>query len=186
MDMAILQGIQATIASPALNILMPCITYLGENGAIWALIGVILLAIPRTRRWGIVLLAALVVDLVCVEALKHLVARPRPFFADPSIQLLIDPPNGSSFPSGHTSASFCAAVVLLFAPIKRPGKVAAFVLAVLIGFSRLYLQVHYPTDVLAGALIGAGVALVAVFCARRWMARLDARTQQARGKHARR
>lgn len=170
MDMAILQGIHATCASPFMDALMPVFTMLGENGFIWLIIAIILLAGKNTRQWGLVMLAALIVDLVCVQVLKTLVARPRPFLADPSIQLLIDPPSGSSFPSGHTSASFCAACVLLFVPVKKVWKVLGMVLAALVAFSRLYLEVHYPTDVLGGLLIGVAVGVAACLIYRRWRA----------------
>ncbi len=171
MDMAILQGIHAACVSPFMDALMPFVTMLGENGFIWLIIAIVLLARRDTRQWGLVMLAALVIDLVCVQVLKMLVARPRPFMADPSIQLLIDPPDGSSFPSGHTSASFCAACVLLFIPIRRVWKVFGMVLAALIAFSRLYLEVHYPTDVLGGLLIGVAVAVACCLIYRRWAAR---------------
>ena len=98
MDMAILQDIHAACVSPFMDALMPFVTMLGENGFIWLIIAIVLLARRDTRQWGLVMLAALVIDLVCVQVLKMLVARPRPFMADPSILLLIDPPDGSSFP----------------------------------------------------------------------------------------
>lgn len=169
--MAILQGIHATCSSPFMDTLMPIVTTMGENGFIWLVIALVLLANKRTRQWGFVMIAALIVDLVCVQVLKSLVARPRPFMADPSIQLLIDPPEGGSFPSGHTSASFCAAVVLLFAPVKKVWKGMGIVLASLIAFSRLYLEVHYPTDVLGGLLIGVAVAVAVCLIYRRWSER---------------
>lgn len=194
MDMAILQGIHATCSSPIMDTLMPVVTMMGENGFIWLVIAIVLLINRRTRQWGFVMIAALIVDLVCVQVLKSLVARPRPFMADPSIQLLIDPPDGGSFPSGHTSASFCAAVVLMFAPVKKVWKVLGIVLASLIAFSRLYLEVHYPTDVLGGLLIGVAVAVVVCLVYRHWSARhaglpgkgmLSGGRKASRGKHAR-
>ena len=102
-----------------------------------------------------VVLAALVLDMVlCNGILKPLVGRARPFTANPSIQLLVSKPADYSFPSGHTAAAFAAVSALFFAGEKKIWK-GALVLAVLIAFSRLYLYVHYPTDVLAGVLVGS-------------------------------
>ena len=85
--------------------------------------------------------------------LKPLVARPRPFTSDPARILLIPRPEDYSFPSGHTAVSFAAASAALFMKKRKTG-VAFGAVACLIAFSRLYLYVHYPTDVLAGAVIG--------------------------------
>ena len=109
-----------------------------------------------------VVLAALVLDMVlCNGILKPLVGRARPFTANPSIQLLVSKPADYSFPSGHTAAAFAAVSALFFAGEKKIWK-GALVLAVLIAFSRLYLYVHYPTDVLGGAVVGAFAAWGAV------------------------
>lgn len=98
--------------------------------------------------------------LLCNVTLKPLVARLRPFeIADTMRQLLIDPPSDFSFPSGHTTSSFAAATAL--AAARARGGLAAMILAAVIAFSRLYLYVHYPTDVIAGALIGAFSGLAA-------------------------
>ena len=84
--------------------------------------------------------------------LKNCIARTRPFLWDPTISLLIEKPSDYSFPSGHTLASFeCAVAIFRY---HRKWGIAALVFAVLIAFSRLYLQVHYPTDVLGGAMLG--------------------------------
>lgn len=91
--------------------------------------------------------------IVCNGLLKNLVARTRPCDVNTAIQLLISHPTDYSFPSGHTAASFTAVAALYFSGDKKIWK-AAIVLGTLIAFSRMYLYVHYPTDILGGALIG--------------------------------
>ena len=100
--------------------------------------------------------AALCIDvIVCNGILKNLFARTRPFDVNEAVQLLITAPKDFSFPSGHTAASFAAVAALYFAGEKKLWKVS-LVLAVLLAFSRMYLYVHYPTDILGGVLVGLG------------------------------
>ena len=133
---------------------MCLITGVGNAGIIWIVLTCVLLLIPKTRKYGMVVLAALALDMVlCNGILKPLVGRARPFTANLSIQLLVSKPADYSFPSGHTAAAFAVVSALFFAGEKKIWK-GALVLAVLIAFSRLYLYVHYPTDVLAGVLVG--------------------------------
>lgn len=168
MDFAILYGIQNTIGNPVLDVIMAFVTTCGDHGLIWIIAGILLLIFPKTRRWGITLLVTLGITwLICEFGIKELIARPRPFVLDPSHTLLIAPPSGFSFPSGHTLASFLAATVITRAPIARGWKIAAWVMAALIAFSRLYLFVHFPTDVLAGAIIGVIAALIGVYISNR-------------------
>ncbi len=143
------------LRTPAGDVLMPMITKLGDGGIIWILLTVLLLMIPRTRRAGAVLAAALCVDaIICNGLLKNLVARIRPFDVNSSVRLLIAPPKDFSFPSGHTAAAFTSVTALYLADEKALWK-AALLLSILIAFSRLYLYVHYPTDILGGIVIGA-------------------------------
>lgn len=163
MDFAILYGIQDTIACPFLDALMPIITTFGTHGYLWIAVSIILLIPRKTRRWGLTLLLTLGITwLIFGLGVKELVARPRPFMQDPSFQLIISPPSGYSMPSGHTLTAFIAATVLTCAPIARGWKAAGWVMAVLIAFSRLYLFVHFPTDVLVGAIIGVMAGIVGV------------------------
>lgn len=163
MDFAILQGIQDTIAHPVLDALFSTITHLGQAGIFWILVGLVLLCIRKYRFWGIVLLVALAaVGILNEVLLKWLVARPRPFIIDTTIELLVPPPSGYSFPSGHTGTAFAAATVLGFSPLARGWKIGAWILALLLAFSRMYLQVHFPTDVLAGAILGVIYGVVCV------------------------
>ena len=163
MDGAILQGIQETLRTPLLDAVLPYFTHLGQVGALWLIVGFALVISKKYRSWGIALLAAVAaVGLFNEVILKAIVARPRPFVDDPTIALLVSPPSGFSFPSGHAGTSFAAATVIAFMPIKKGWKALAWVVAVLLAFSRLYLQVHYPTDVLAGAVFGLVYGFIAV------------------------
>lgn len=152
-EFRILDGIQS-IRTPFGDVVMPLISSLGNAGMIWVLLAVVLLLIPRTRRSGAILLAALCLDvLLCNVLLKHIFARIRPCDVNTAVQLLIPRPHDFSFPSGHTAASFAAASALYFAGEKRLWGPAA-ILAGLIAFSRMYLYVHYPTDILGGMIVG--------------------------------
>ncbi|MGI6033257.1 MAG: phosphatase PAP2 family protein [Coriobacteriales bacterium] len=172
-DLAILVWIRSTIANPVLDQVVPFITYLGTYGTIWVIAGVVMLCNKKTRRSGLFMLVTILIAWIFGEhIIKPLCMRPRPYVDNPWLLPLIVPePGGYSFPSGHALISICAATILLFAPIKKPWKVLAWVLAVAIALSRLYLCVHYPTDVLFGALIGAAFGVAGGMLYRRW--RLD-------------
>ena len=121
---------------------------------VWYILIIGLLLNKPTRKLGVILAVAMILQyLINAGILKYLFARVRPCNVDTTVELLIKRPKGFSFPSGHSAAAFCAVGVLYGAKIKRllwP----SFILACLIAFSRLYLYVHFPTDVLAGALCG--------------------------------
>ena len=171
LDWTILHGIQRVLTCPLLDWLMPKITLLGNSGAIWILIACGLLCTKKYRKYGVLLLAGLAAGvLVGNVALKHLIARPRPCWLDPSVPLLIAAPTDYSFPSGHTLISVISATILTAAD-RRFGR-AAIPLAALIAFSRLYLYVHFPSDVLGGALLGTGIGLLTLLCARQMEHRL--------------
>lgn len=153
LDFSILDFIQLHLRSGFGDVVMPFITHLGDSGAVWIVLDLCLLAVPKTRRAGAALAAGLVLEVVCCNLLlKPFVARVRPCDINTAVQLLVPRPTDFSFPSGHTGASF-AAVSALYCSRSKLWP-AALALAVLIAFSRLYLYVHYPTDVLAGALLG--------------------------------
>lgn len=151
----ILDALQ-NIHTPVLTSVMKVITSLGNGGMIWIILAVILLLLPKTRKTGMVVAAALILDLIlCNGLLKNLVARTRPYDIQTTVKILIAKPSDYSFPSGHTAASFAAAMGLYFAKDRdRKLWIPALILSVLIAFSRLYFYVHYPTDVLGGALLG--------------------------------
>ena len=163
-DLPILDWIAVNLWCPFLNAVMPVITLLGDAGIFWIAIAVVLLFFPKTRKVGLGMGAALILGLlVCNVTLKPLVARIRPYdyqmeHFGVTIKLLIEAQHDFSFPSGHTIASFEAATVLLIHS-KKAG-IPAMVLACLIAFSRLYLYVHYPTDVIASVILGIGFGIL--------------------------
>ena len=149
----VLDQIQQYLANDFLNLLIPRVSSLGDAGLIWIVLSVLLLLFPKTRKAGLASGIALLFMLVTGNMiLKPLVARLRPFAVNTAVELLIPPPTDFSFPSGHTYASFASASAI-FRNSRRIG-IPALILAFLIAFSRLYLYVHYPTDVLFGILLG--------------------------------
>lgn len=154
-DGGILLFLQEFIRNPVLNPVMVWITTLGDKGMIWIAATIVLLIPKKTRKIGMMSALALIGSLIINnEIIKNLVRRPRPFYTFTELTTVIPRPSQFSFPSGHTSASFAAATVF-FRNLPKKAGVPAIVLASLIGFSRLYLGVHYPTDVLGGALLGS-------------------------------
>ena len=170
-DLPILEWIQAHLQCGVLDFLMPIITLFGEGGIFWIAWAVVLLFIPKYRKVGWSMGVALILGvLVCNVTLKPLIARPRPYDFQfkqfgKEIQLLIAAQHDFSFPSGHTIASFEASTVLLIHD-KRMG-IPAVILAVLVTFSRLYLYVHYPTDVIFSFFAGIGFAFLGTFIVRK-------------------
>ena len=152
MELKILDWIQA-LHNPVTDVLFVWITRLGNVGMIWILLAAVLLLRRKTRKTGDILAAALVVDvLLCNGLLKHLFHRVRPCDVNTAVSLLVSRPTDYSFPSGHTLSSAIGATILT--KTDRRFGYAAIPLAALIAFSRLYLYVHWPSDVLAGALLG--------------------------------
>ena len=160
-EIKILHSLHDILQCDFLDFLMPLVTALGNYGIFWILLAVILLPFKRTRKIGLTMGIALILGLIVGNlTLKPLTARIRPYDFDPSIRLLIPPEHEFSFPSGHTLASFEGAAVIYI--YHRKFGCAALILAVLIAFSRLYLMVHYPIDVIAGGILGSIFALIAV------------------------
>ena len=160
-DFRILDWIREALRTSFLDWLMPKITLFGEMGIFWILVAAVCLLIPRCRRCGITLSAGLFGSLlICNLLLKNLVARPRPFWIREGMELLVKAPADYSFPSGHTMVSVIAAVIL-FRYDKRAG-IPALILAAAVAFSRLYLYVHFPSDVLAGAILGILTAFAVI------------------------
>lgn len=152
LEFTLLYALQA-IHTPWLDQLMRLITSLGDKGGIWVASGVIFLLFKRTRRMGMAVLLALLAGLLVGNLfLKPVVARARPCWLNPEVALLIKVPRDYSFPSGHSMAAFAAAVSMYYN--NRSWGRAALILAFLMAFSRLYLFVHFPSDVLCGSLLG--------------------------------
>jgi undecaprenyl-diphosphatase len=167
-DSSALLFIQETLRSDFLNGIMRVVTHLGDNGYIWILLGIILFIPPKTRRSGFDLLVCLALAYVLNDLIiKPLVARVRPFDVIDGLTILVKAPSSYSFPSGHTNASFAAAYALTRAFGKKGAW--SYILAVLIAFSRCYVGVHYPTDVLAGMAVGTASALLAYWLSKKYV-----------------
>ena len=153
LEFQILDWIVRTFHHEILDAYAPTISFLGDYGWIWIVIALLFMIRKSSRKVGVTILLALAFSHIVADiALKPFVARLRPYDINTAYQLLIDPPAGFSFPSGHTQSAFAAA-----AAINHSNKIigsGALLLAAAIGFSRLYLYVHFPGDVLAGAAIG--------------------------------
>jgi undecaprenyl-diphosphatase len=162
-DLPILDWIQANLQSGFMDKFMPFITVFGDAGIFWMIWATVLVIFPKTRKIGLGMAFAMVMGLiVCNITLKPLVARIRPYDLQAelgvAIKLLCEAQHDFSFPSGHTIASFEAAVVLV--KNSRKMGIPAMILAVLISFSRMYLYVHYPTDVIVSVILGTLFALI--------------------------
>ena len=132
----------------------------GSYGQLWVIVAAVLLVFKKTRKAGVaVLLAYAAVFLIGQYGLKNLVSRPRPCQIDLDFALLVDRPSSSSFPSTHSAWAFGAATAV-FMQHKKSG-IAAFIAAALIAFSRMYLFLHFPTDVLAGIVLGIALGVLA-------------------------
>ena len=159
-DNAVLDFLQQ-IHNDILDPIMIFFTRLGDGGFVWIVLAIILLCFKKTRKCGLVMAGAMLLGLIIVNGLiKNLVNRPRPCDLNDVIELLIPRPNESSFPSGHTTSSFAAAASIFY--FYKKWSIAAYFTACMIAVSRMYLYVHYPTDVLAGALLGTLFAVIAV------------------------
>ena len=160
-ELKILDFIQAHFQCRFLDIFFSIVTKLADSGIFWILLAVVLLFFKKTRKTGLMMGVALMCGLIVGNlTLKPLIARIRPYDLNPDVPLLISKLHDFSFPSGHTLSSFEGATVLMIRD-KRFG-IPAMILAVIIALSRLYLYVHYPTDVLAGAILGITFGIVAV------------------------
>ncbi len=150
--------IQENLRASWLNGPMIFITHLGDTGAIWIALALILLILPKTRKVGIVCAVSMVINLLLTNiALKNIIQRIRPYEIISSLNILIEAQHDFSFPSGHTACSFAAAWVL-WRVAPRKYSIPAMILAVLISLSRLYVGVHYPTDILGGLIVGVFAA----------------------------
>lgn len=175
-DIKLLRLIQKNLRCNLFDIIMPYISLVGNVGAIWATVMVVFFLLPHYREAGVIMFFVLAACGVLTNfVLKPLVARPRPCHSYPDQKLLVNCPADYSFPSGHTMSSFGAALIIYSA--NQSLGIIAFVMAFLMAFSRLYLFVHYPSDVLTGVVLGlsaaseplilVGAAIVAcIYCVR--------------------
>lgn len=154
MDSGILLWIQSHLRQEWLDPFVKVFTHLGDNGLLWILLCFAFLLFPKTRRAGGAIIVALILSLICTNMLlKPLVQRTRPWLVVEGLTALVAEHDMNSFPSGHTSAALATATAC-WGMLPRKGRGVILTLAVLMGLSRLYVGVHYPSDVLAGALVG--------------------------------
>lgn len=174
LDFQILDWIQSAIRSAFLDPVMAVFSYIGNAGAVWIVLAIILLVFRKTRPAGVAVLAALALGFALGEGLiKHIVCRPRPFLVNTAVTLSIKAPSGYSFPSGHTTVSFASTFTLTAILKNKWVALGAYFTAALIAFSRLYNYVHYPSDVICGILLGTLCAIVVTAVFRRF--KLDSR-----------
>lgn len=176
-ELSILNSLQ-NLRSDLLDGIFTFITHLGDAGIIWIVIAVICLFFKKTRKTGICMGMALVMGLVFGNLiLKNVIARERPYTYElanmtaDKVKELISLPHDYAFPSGHTQASFAAATSI-FMYNKKYGT-ATYVLAALIAFSRMYLYVHFPTDILGGIALGIIYAIVSFYFIKRFAPRFE-------------
>lgn len=174
-ELRILDFIQS-LRTPFGDAAMPFISKLGNTGMIWIILALVLLIIPKTRSYGVLVTAALLADVIlCDGILKHLFRRVRPCDINMAVQLLIPRPKDFSFPSGHTASSVAVSTALFLVRKKKyatgdgqervysvMGKlwIPAWILTAVIAFSRMYLYVHYPTDILGGIVTGLAAGYI--------------------------
>lgn len=170
-DQAIYQWVDKIFNYGISGLLSPILVFLtkiGDDGLVWIALAILLLIFKKTRKIGFTMLASIAVMFVCNDlVLKSIFARPRPFLLESwkgwfMYPELVTRPDSFSFPSGHASAAFAASTALITSK-KARYYIPAFVLAILIAFSRVYVHVHYPTDVLFGTLLGIVYGVIAVF-----------------------
>ena len=157
-DFAILDFLQS-LHCDVLDAVMRFFTLLGDKGAVWIGITIILLIVPKTRKVGIYLALTLILETIFNEfILKEIIQRERPFIQNTAIDTIIKQPSGYSFPSSHSASSFAAATAI-FLHDKRKS-IPAFILAFFIAISRTYFAVHFMTDIIVGAFVGIITAVL--------------------------
>ncbi|MCI1956647.1 MAG: phosphatase PAP2 family protein [Oscillospiraceae bacterium] len=156
MDVTILNYVQDHFHNKITDFVFTLLSRIGNAGAVWIAFAIFLGTSRPTRRYALMLFFSIALAHLISQILKPVIGRPRPFVAYPGRQLLIHTPGGYSCPSGHSASSFAAATVICMAD--RSFGLIALLLACSIAFSRIFLFVHYPSDTVAGSLLG-------VFCA---------------------
>ena len=177
-DEQALVWIAQNIRNGLLDPLMMFYTKLGDAGLLFIALGLVMLLFRSTRKAGLSALCAMIIGLVVVNfTIKPLMARERPWLVIQGFVNLVEEHDPNSFPSGHTNAAFAFALALCMAAPKRWMKITAVCMAVVMGLSRLYVGVHFPSDVLVGALIGSLCGLAGAMIIRiiwnRWGSRLE-------------
>lgn len=160
MDFKILEFIRLHCKCKFMDFIMKNISTFFNYSIVWMVLGVVLISFNSTRVIGYEIFVSLTLELlICNAFVKRISKRARPFTKKEEVNLLINPPKDYSFPSGHTLCAFMCATIIA-AHVYWAG-IILYVVAFLVAFSRMYLYVHYPSDVLAGALMGMFIALLA-------------------------
>ena len=158
---------------------MKVYTQLGNTGLLFIALGLVMLLFKSTRRAGFSALCAMIIGLVVVNfTIKPLMARERPWLVIEGFVNLVEEHDPNSFPSGHTNAAFAFALALCMAAPKRWMKITAVCMAVAMGLSRLYVGVHFPSDVLVGALVGSLCGLAGAWVIKTVWERLEPRLRK--------
>lgn len=164
-DISILNLIQ-NLKSPLMDKIMTTITAFGNMGIFWILLIIIFLTTKEYKKMAKYMIICLLVNIIIVNLIiKPAVGRQRPFEIVEGIKLLVLKPQDPSFPSGHSAVSFCMLTTILFFSKSKTINIMASLLAILIAFSRLYLYVHFPSDVFCGIIFGILSSLITLkFC----------------------
>ncbi|MGL4453978.1 MAG: phosphatase PAP2 family protein [Sarcina sp.] len=149
--------------NPILNSIMIFFTKLGDMGLIWLALGLVLLFFKRTRKAGVLIYLSQLLNIIVVTVLKDTIQRPRPFLTLPDLHPLIPLPTSYSFPSGHASSAFAGALIVAY--MFKKWIIPAYIVAIGIALSRVYLGVHYPSDIIVGAIIGtlSSIIIIALY-----------------------
>ena len=176
-ELGLLNKIQEIFSCEFLDTVFPIVTKLGDGGILWIALAIFFLLFKKTRKIGISMGISLIIGyLVGNLFLKNVIARIRPYDLNSDFSILISKLSDYSFPSGHTLSSFEGATSI-FLRNKKWG-IPALIVASLIAFSRLYLYVHYPTDVLAGVVLGIAIAFFTKFIVDKAYLKIEAKTKK--------
>ncbi|MGN0462020.1 MAG: phosphatase PAP2 family protein [Ruminococcus sp.] len=163
-DFSILYWIQDNLRNSFMDFVMPLFSNLQDGGLIWISIAVVMLFFKRTRYCGIAVLLAMGIDTLITEyGIKNIVCRVRPCNLVDVVNMLVEKPTTYSFPSNHSASAFAGAVAVMLTIKKKAWTIPAFVLSGIIAFSRMYVFVHFPSDVFAGILIGSTISVLVCY-----------------------
>lgn len=177
-DAGVLLWIQENMRTELMTVIMKSITRLGDAGCLWIVLSVLFLVLNKTRRVGVASSLAMIFTFITVNlGIKNIVARIRPYEVVDGLNRLVEAQSDYSFPSGHTAHAFAVGVVILIMMPKKVG-VPIFIISVLMAYSRLYIGVHYPTDVIGGAIIGTLMGLLSVYLVNNISDRWNKRNQE--------